>query len=89
MDFDLTEEQRLLKSGIERLLEDHYDFNCRTRYMAEGDGWSRDQWKRYAEMGLLALPFAESDGGLGGSSARCGPHRTRRSSIYVDGVLGR
>jgi pimeloyl-CoA dehydrogenase small subunit len=66
MDFDLTEEQNLLKNGIERLLADHYAFESRKHYMAEKDGWSREQWARYAEMGLLALPFAESDGGHGG-----------------------
>jgi len=67
MDFDLSEDQRLLREGIERLLAEHYDFEQRKRYRAESDGWSREQWGRYAEMGLLALPFDTKDGGLGGS----------------------
>ena len=68
MDFDLSEEQRLLQDGVERLLADRYDFETRRKYMAEPDGWSREQWGRYAEMGLLALPFAEEDGGFGGGA---------------------
>ena len=68
MDFDLSDDQRLLKDGIERLLGDRYDFERRKRYLAESNGWSREQWSRYAEMGLLALPFAVTDGGLGGSA---------------------
>ena len=34
--------------------------------MAEPDGWSRDMWRQYAELGLTALPFAEEHGGIGG-----------------------
>jgi pimeloyl-CoA dehydrogenase small subunit len=66
MDFELSEEQRLLKESVERLLKDRYEFETRKRYMAEGDGWSRELWKQYAELGLLGLPFDEKYGGFGG-----------------------
>jgi pimeloyl-CoA dehydrogenase small subunit len=66
MDFDLTEEQRLLRDSVERLLADHYGFDKRRAYLAEPDGWSRALWAQYAELGLLGLPFAESFGGFGG-----------------------
>ncbi len=66
MDFDLDDEQRLLKQSVDRLIADHYDFSKRSRYMAEPDGSSAQMWSRYAEMGLLGLPFAEAEGGFGG-----------------------
>jgi pimeloyl-CoA dehydrogenase small subunit len=66
MDFELTEEQRLLKESVERLLKDRYEFETRKKYMAEGDGWSRELWRQYAELGLLGLPFGEKYGGFGG-----------------------
>ena len=66
MDFDLTEEQSILKDSLERLLADNYGFEERKKYMAAPEGWSADMWGRYAEMGLMALPFAEADGGIGG-----------------------
>jgi alkylation response protein AidB-like acyl-CoA dehydrogenase len=66
MDFDLSEEQRLLKESIERLLGERYDFAKRTAMLASDGGWSREMWKRYAELGLLAVPFAEAHGGIGG-----------------------
>ncbi len=66
MDFELSEEQRLLKQSVERLLADRYGFEQRTAYMKEQGGFSRALWKQYAELGLLALPFAEEDGGIGG-----------------------
>ncbi len=67
MNFDLSGDQQLLKDSVDRLFSDAYgDFTKRRRYGAEPGGWPRDVWQRYAEMGLLALPFSEADGGFGG-----------------------
>jgi pimeloyl-CoA dehydrogenase small subunit len=65
MDFDLSEEQRLLKESVDGLLTDSYDFDQRKKYMAEKGGWSKAVWSRLAEQGLLGLPFSEADGGFG------------------------
>src|SRR6266581_2967939 len=66
MDFDYTEEQRLLRDSVDRLLADRYAFDKRRGYLAEPEGWSRALWAHYAELGLLGLPFAEAHGGFGG-----------------------
>jgi pimeloyl-CoA dehydrogenase small subunit len=66
MDFSLTDEQRLLKESIERLLADRYSFEARQRFMDEPTGWSRALWQGYAELGLLGLPFEDKHGGVGG-----------------------
>src|SRR5215470_10273774 len=66
MDFELTEEQRLLRDSVGRLLADHYTFDKRKGYLSEPEGWSRALWAQYAELGLLGLPFAEQHGGFGG-----------------------
>lgn len=68
MDFDLSEEQRLLKDSVEGLLNDAYDFEKRKTYIAEKKGWSGDIWKKFADQGLLGLPFSEADGGFGGGA---------------------
>jgi pimeloyl-CoA dehydrogenase small subunit len=65
MDFDLSEEQRLLKDSVDGLLNDSYDFESRKKYGAEKGGWSRSVWNKLAEQGLLGLPFSEDDGGFG------------------------
>jgi pimeloyl-CoA dehydrogenase small subunit len=65
MDFDLSEEQRLLKESVDGLLTDAYDFEQRKKYMKEQGGWSQAVWSKLAEQGLLGLPFAEADGGFG------------------------
>jgi alkylation response protein AidB-like acyl-CoA dehydrogenase len=66
MDFDLTEEQRLLQDSLARLLADRYGFEQRKEYMKSPEGWSREMWSSYAELGLLGLPFSEEEGGFGG-----------------------
>src|ERR1700741_4828944 len=66
MDFDLTEEQRLLKESLDRLIGDRYAFEQRKVYAQAPEGWSRELWAQYAELGLLGLPFAEQYGGSGG-----------------------
>jgi pimeloyl-CoA dehydrogenase small subunit len=66
MNFDLSEEQQLLKDSVSRLLADRYVFEARKGYQASADGWSRELWRQYAELGLLGVPFSEADGGFGG-----------------------
>ena len=68
MDFDLSEEQRLLKESVDGLLTDAYEFEQRKKYMKEKGGWSKAIWGKLAEQGLLGLPFSESDGGFGAGS---------------------
>ena len=68
MDFELSDEQRLLKDSVERLTTQRYDFEARKKYMAEADGWSRALWRQYVDLGLTALPFAEEHGGIGGGA---------------------
>ncbi len=69
MDFDLTDDQRLLKDSVDRLIADRYSFEARKKLRAEKDGWSRAMWAQFAELGLLGLPFGEEHGGFGGGPA--------------------
>lgn len=64
MDLELTDEQKMLTDAVGRLLEQRYDPNARLALM-EGEGWSRDLWRQYAELGLLGLGFDEQYGGAG------------------------
>ncbi len=68
MDIQFTEEQELLRSTVQKFLRDQYDFDTRRKIVASEDGWSKKQWSAFAELGLLAAPFAEANGGLGGGT---------------------
>ena len=70
MDIKFTEEQELLRSSVQRLLRDHYDFDARRKILASEDGFGRKQWDAFAELGLLAAPFSEEVGGLGAGPFR-------------------
>ncbi|WP_035643305.1 acyl-CoA dehydrogenase family protein [Bradyrhizobium sp. ORS 375] len=66
MDFRLTEEQRLLKDTLARLLAELYTFDRRKCYQLEADGWSRVVWARLADLGILGSSLPERFGGTGG-----------------------
>ena len=66
MDFELSEEQRLLQESVTRFVADRYDFESRLHRMRDPGGWSCATWAEIAELGLLGLPFSEEDGGFGG-----------------------
>ena len=68
MDFDLSEEQRLLQESVGKLIADEYDFEQRKAYAKEPVGFSLARWGQFAELGLLGIPFPESLGGSGGSA---------------------
>ena len=68
MDFDPSDDQRLLVESVTRLLADTYGFAQRKTYLAHAGGYSPDMWSKFAELGLLGLPFAEEYGGYGGGA---------------------
>jgi pimeloyl-CoA dehydrogenase small subunit len=72
MDFDLSEDQRLLKDSVDRLVLDQYQFEQRKKYMAEPAGYSAAMWNQISELGLLGLPFEEALGGFGGGAVETG-----------------
>ena len=68
MDIQFTEEQELLRSSVQRLLRDQYDFDARRKIVASEEGFSREGWAAFAELGLLSAAFGEDVGGLGGGA---------------------
>ncbi|WP_313808812.1 acyl-CoA dehydrogenase family protein [Sphingobium sp.] len=66
MDFELTDEQKMLQETVTRFVAETYDFQKREHALKTAEGWSREAYAGLADMGLLALPFAEEDGGFGG-----------------------
>jgi len=68
MDFELSDEQRLLQDSVSRLMADRYSFEQRKGYLKSPEGFSAALWSQYAELGLLGLPFAEEYGGFGGGA---------------------
>jgi alkylation response protein AidB-like acyl-CoA dehydrogenase len=72
MDFEYDDEQQALRDAVKALLGKAYgDFEKR-REVTKGSGYSSDTWRQLAEMGVLGLPFAETDGGMGAGPVEVG-----------------
>ncbi|MFI6040614.1 acyl-CoA dehydrogenase family protein [Nocardia sp. NPDC051321] len=65
MDFDLTDEQEMLRDTVRDLLARNYDPETRLKVTDTELGWSREVWQQLAELGVLGLTFTEEDGGVG------------------------
>ena len=66
MNFDYDSEQNDLRDAVRGLLARAYSDSEARRAVVKADpGFDEKTWSRLAEMGLLGLPFAEEDGGMG------------------------
>ncbi|GAB2642326.1 acyl-CoA dehydrogenase family protein [Nocardia goodfellowii] len=65
MDFELTDEQVMLRDTVRDVLARNYDPESRLKVTDTELGWSREVWRQLAELGVLGLSFSEEDGGMG------------------------
>jgi alkylation response protein AidB-like acyl-CoA dehydrogenase len=68
MDFSLSDEQVLLQDSVQRFIQNDYGFDIRQKILESDEGFSRKIWQSFADLGWLALPFSEADGGIGGGA---------------------
>lgn len=68
MDFNLTDEQNILKDSVTKFVADNYELESRRKYLQEDNGFSAENWQQFAELGWLSVPFSEELGGFGGSA---------------------
>ena len=67
MNFELSEEQKMIQQSVERFVQENYDLPNRMKISSEDPGFSTDYWSSMAELGWLGLAFNEEDGGFGGN----------------------
>src|SRR2546427_7184888 len=68
MNFEYSDEQRLLSETLRKFLNTGYGFDARAKMTATPAGFSEDVWAALAEMGILGVPFDEKFGGFGGTT---------------------
>ena len=78
MNFSFTDEQNLLRESVEKLVAAEYPFEVRRALAASEAGFSRELWRKFAELGWLGLGIPEDAGGVGG-----GPVET---AIVMEGL---
>jgi hypothetical protein len=67
MNFDLSEEQKMFVTSVERFAAP-IDVEARRKLRLSPTGYDRARWQELAEMGLIALAAGEASGGMGGSA---------------------
>ncbi|WP_323144556.1 acyl-CoA dehydrogenase family protein [Massilia phyllosphaerae] len=66
MNFEHTEERRMLADSLNRFIAEQYGFETRDRIAASGEGYSKEMWQQFAELGVIGALLREEDGGFGG-----------------------
>ncbi|TAL01910.1 MAG: acyl-CoA dehydrogenase [Rhodospirillaceae bacterium] len=65
MDFDLSEDEEILKGVVERFVNERYSMNQRRSYSSLPTGFSEENWALLGELGMIAAAYDVDDGGLG------------------------
>ena len=66
MNFEHTEDRRMLADSLNRFIAEQYAFETRDRIAKSPEGFSIDIWRQFAELGVIGALFSEADGGFGG-----------------------
>jgi len=66
MNFEHTEERRMLADSLRRLIAEQYGFEHRNQVIQSEAGMSRAMWQQLADMGVIGALLREADGGYGG-----------------------
>ncbi|MBL7208476.1 MAG: acyl-CoA/acyl-ACP dehydrogenase [Dehalococcoidia bacterium] len=67
MDFNLNEEQEMLRTTAREILEKECPKNLVRQMVEDERGYPPELWRKMADLGWLGLVFPEKYGGLGGS----------------------
>ncbi|HYS64659.1 MAG TPA: acyl-CoA dehydrogenase [Paraburkholderia sp.] len=66
MNFQHTEDRRMLADTLNRFISEQYGFETRDRIASSAQGFSAELWNRFAELGIIGALFDEANGGFGG-----------------------
>jgi len=69
MDFNLTQDRRMLSDTLTRYLAEQYKIEHRNSVAYEAPFCDPPKWKEMAELGVFSALVSETDGGLGGTGA--------------------
>lgn len=68
MDFNLSQEQTQFSDALRRWVEKDYTFEQRKNIISSSSGISDAAWSALTELGAMALPIPEEQGGFNGSA---------------------
>ena len=66
MNFQHTDDRRMLADSLNRFVAEQYAFETRDRIAKSPAGFSPDLWRQFADLGVIGALFSEADGGFAG-----------------------
>lgn len=66
MNFNHTEDRRMLADSLDRYVAEQYSLDTRHQISQSSQGYSPEQWTKFAELGVIGALFTEAQGGFGG-----------------------
>lgn len=67
MNFEHTDDRRMLADSLNRFVAEQYGFDKRDAIAQSPEGFSRERWTQFAELGVIGALFREQYGGFGGA----------------------
>ncbi len=67
MNFNHTDDRRMLADTLNRFISEQYGFETRKSIAQSSHGFSAERWAQFAELGAIGALFSEDDGGFGGA----------------------
>lgn len=66
MNFQHTDDRRMLGDSLNRFVAEQYGFETRNRIAKSPEGYKPELWRQFAEIGVIGALFGEDDGGFAG-----------------------
>lgn len=66
MNFQHTDDRRMLADSLNRFVAEQYAFDTRDRIARSPEGHSPELWRQFADLGVIGALFGEDDGGFAG-----------------------
>ena len=66
MNFQHTDDRRMLTDSLNRFVAEQYGFETRDRIAKSPQGYSPELWRQFADLGVIGALFGEDDGGFAG-----------------------
>ncbi|MBP6542918.1 MAG: acyl-CoA dehydrogenase family protein [Piscinibacter sp.] len=66
MNFQHTDDRRMLADSLNRFVAEQYGFETRDRIAKSPRGCSPELWRQFADLGVIGALFGEDDGGFAG-----------------------
>ena len=82
MNLSYSDEQNMLREQVLKFCESDYTFDVREKIVESNYGHNPETWKQFADLGWLAVPFSEENGGFNFGYGATGMYIPNNAQTY-------